>query len=171
MAGNIGKPRLNDGESRSLSSARSAIAPPAYTATPARVPARSRVFVAPAAAGVTAYKLLLPQRMQRICPACGSNDRQQRVCQLWDRPHIIQHCLACDRFYGVPVPCETLAPLSDQEQLILKLTAAGCLNKQIAKQMGISVRTLHLRRFALMAKLGVRSRWELIRKAIELGFA
>lgn len=59
--------------------------------------------------------------------------------------------------------------LTVQERRLLELTAAGLLNKQIAREMNISLRTVHLRRTVLMSKLGAASRTELIRRAVELG--
>lgn len=64
-----------------------------------------------------------------------------------------------------------IGDLTAQERRLLELTIKGLLNKQIAREMNISLRTVHLRRTALMSKLGAASRTELIRRAVELGLA
>ncbi|HEX7376528.1 MAG TPA: response regulator [Pirellulales bacterium] len=64
-----------------------------------------------------------------------------------------------------------IGDLTVQERRLLELTVKGLLNKQIAREMNISLRTVHLRRTALMSKLGAASRIELIRRAVELRLA
>ncbi|HVX14431.1 MAG TPA: LuxR C-terminal-related transcriptional regulator [Pirellulales bacterium] len=59
--------------------------------------------------------------------------------------------------------------LSDAERQLLRLTVAGLVNKEIAYKMGVSLRTVNTRRSALMKKLGVRTRAELIRLAVQSG--
>jgi FixJ family two-component response regulator len=59
--------------------------------------------------------------------------------------------------------------LSDAERQLLQLTVAGVVNKQIARQMVVSLRTVHIRRSALMKKLGARTRADLIRLALQSG--
>jgi FixJ family two-component response regulator len=70
-----------------------------------------------------------------------------------------------------PVANGSLKPgeLADADRQLLELTLAGALNKQIARELDISVRTVHLRRAALMKKAGARNRSELIRIAVESG--
>ncbi|HET6881507.1 MAG TPA: response regulator [Pirellulales bacterium] len=60
-------------------------------------------------------------------------------------------------------------PLSEADRRLLHLTAAGKLNKQIARELGVSLRTVHIRRAALMRKLGAGTRIELIRIAVGAG--
>jgi FixJ family two-component response regulator len=52
---------------------------------------------------------------------------------------------------------ERLAALTPREREILDLVAAGRLNKQIAAQLGIGLRTVKAYRAQLMTKLGVTS--------------
>jgi hypothetical protein len=33
------------------------------------------------------------------CPACGNDERQRRVGQLWHRPEVVYHCEECDEIY------------------------------------------------------------------------
>ncbi|HET6883001.1 MAG TPA: response regulator [Pirellulales bacterium] len=62
-----------------------------------------------------------------------------------------------------------LGDLTDVERRLLEFTVAGELNKQIARKLEISLRTVHLRRAALLKKTGARNRAELIRIAVEAG--
>lgn len=59
--------------------------------------------------------------------------------------------------------------LTDSEQEVLRLTLAGASNKEIARELDISLRTVAIRRAKLVEKLGARNRAELIRLAIEAG--
>lgn len=59
--------------------------------------------------------------------------------------------------------------LTDDERRLLELTLSGALNKQIAREMGVSLRTVHFRRAALMKKFGARTRTDLIRLAVQGG--
>ncbi|MGH3133236.1 MAG: response regulator [Gaiellaceae bacterium] len=58
-------------------------------------------------------------------------------------------------------------PLSDRERQVLRLLALGHTNQEIAAQLYISVRTAETHRAHLMRKLGLSSRAELVRYAIE----
>jgi len=60
-------------------------------------------------------------------------------------------------------------PLSDREREVLKLLALGHTNQEIAKQLYISVRTAETHRAHIMRKLGLDTRAELVRYAIEHG--
>lgn len=50
-----------------------------------------------------------------------------------------------------------LAALTDRESEVMRLIAAGKLNKLIADELGIAVRTVEVHRARVFAKLGVRS--------------
>ena len=55
--------------------------------------------------------------------------------------------------------------LTDHEQRLLELTMTGLANKQIAKRLDISLRSVHIHRAAMMKKLGVHTKAELVRLA------
>jgi two-component system, NarL family, response regulator NreC len=60
-------------------------------------------------------------------------------------------------------------PLSEREREVLRLLALGHTNQEIAKQLYISVRTAETHRAHIMRKLGLETRAELVRYAIEHG--
>lgn len=67
---------------------------------------------------------------------------------------------------GGPAPISTL---SAREREVLVLLAQGHTNQAIARRLGISVKTVESYRARLLQKLGLRSRADLTRLAIELG--
>ena len=60
-------------------------------------------------------------------------------------------------------------PLSEREREVLRLLALGHTNQEIAKQLVISVRTAEAHRAHVMTKLGVSTRAELVRYALDRG--
>jgi len=60
-------------------------------------------------------------------------------------------------------------PLSEREREVLRLLALGHTNQEIAKMLYISVRTAETHRAHIMQKLGLQTRAELVRHAIERG--
>jgi two-component system, NarL family, response regulator NreC len=60
-------------------------------------------------------------------------------------------------------------PLSDREHEVLRLLALGHTNQEIAKQLFISVRTAETHRARIGEKLGLRTRAELVRYALDTG--
>jgi len=60
-------------------------------------------------------------------------------------------------------------PLSDREHEVLRLLALGHTNQEIAKQLYISVRTAETHRAHIMQKLGLTSRAQLVRYALDQG--
>jgi two-component system response regulator NreC len=60
-------------------------------------------------------------------------------------------------------------PLSDREREVLRLLALGHTNQEIAQMLYISVRTAETHRAHIMQKLGLSSRAELVRHALEQG--
>jgi two-component system, NarL family, response regulator NreC len=58
-------------------------------------------------------------------------------------------------------------PLSDREREVLRLLALGHTNQEIAKTLYISVRTAETHRAHIMQKLGLSSRAELVRYALD----
>lgn len=63
----------------------------------------------------------------------------------------------------------TLEALSERELAVLGEVANGKLNKEIAKQLGISEGTVKSHLNSIMSKLGVRSRTEAALNAVERG--
>lgn len=55
-----------------------------------------------------------------------------------------------------------LGQLKPPERQVLELVVAGKTNKMIAKELGVSVRTVENRRARIMKKLQVKSRTELL---------
>ena len=60
-------------------------------------------------------------------------------------------------------------PLSDREREVLRLLALGHTNQEIAQMLYISVRTAETHRAHIMQKLGLSSRAELVRHALDEG--
>jgi two-component system response regulator NreC len=59
--------------------------------------------------------------------------------------------------------------LSRREQEVLGLLALGHTNREVAALLHVSIRTAEFHRASLQRKLGVASRSELVRVAIEQG--
>lgn len=75
---------------------------------------------------------------------------------------------------SVPAPAPVVVPasldaLTNREREVLAAVARGLLNKEIAGQLGISVRTVEAHRDSLVRKLGIRSAAGLTRFAMEQG--
>ncbi len=62
-----------------------------------------------------------------------------------------------------------LASLSRRERQVMVAVAAGHTNREVAEDLGLSVKTVESYRARLMQKLGLGSRAELTRLAVELG--
>ncbi len=60
-------------------------------------------------------------------------------------------------------------PLSDREREVLRLLALGHTNQEIAEMLYLSVRTAETHRARIMQKLGLTTRAELVRHAIDRG--
>lgn len=76
-------------------------------------------------------------------------------------------------YLGSPVkPKQTnlSTPLSEREKQVLTLIAQGYTNKEAAKKLYISVKTVETHRARIMEKLQLRTRAELVRYAIMEGF-
>ncbi len=63
----------------------------------------------------------------------------------------------------------TKVPLSPREREVLRLIALGYTNQQAADALYLSVKTVETYRARLMAKLGLHSRADLVRYALEIG--
>lgn len=70
-----------------------------------------------------------------------------------------------------PAPAPTSLPdgLTAREVDVLRLTAQGYANREIAEKLSISVKTVETHKTHLTAKLGMKSRVELLRYAREKG--
>jgi two-component system response regulator FixJ len=60
-----------------------------------------------------------------------------------------------------------IAVLSPREGEVLELLAAGMPNKAVARELGLSPRTVEVHRARLMARLGVGSLAEAVRLAVQ----
>ena len=60
-------------------------------------------------------------------------------------------------------------PLSEREQEVLRLLALGHTNQEIAQMLYLSVRTAETHRARIMQKLGLTTRAELVRHALDRG--
>jgi DNA-binding NarL/FixJ family response regulator len=71
-----------------------------------------------------------------------------------------------------PAPAEAGGPLrllSQREREVLELVARGHTNQQVADRLGLSVKTVETHRARLVEKLGLRSRADLVRYALDAG--
>jgi DNA-binding NarL/FixJ family response regulator len=59
--------------------------------------------------------------------------------------------------------------LTSRQRQVLRLIAEGCIAKEIAARLGISVRTAEFHRVSIMQKLSIRTTAQLTRYAIETG--
>ena len=72
--------------------------------------------------------------------------------------------------HGPEPETETEPPLSPREREVLRLIALGYTNQQAADALYLSVKTVETYRARLMAKLGLRTRAELVRYALQRGW-
>lgn len=61
--------------------------------------------------------------------------------------------------------------ITEREKEVLRLAALGYKNKEIAKELGVKVKTVETHRFNIMNKLAFRNISEMIRYAITKGIA
>ncbi len=61
-------------------------------------------------------------------------------------------------------------PLSDREEEVLRRIAWGESNKEIARSLGISTKTVETYKARIHDKLGLRSRTDMVRYAVRLGW-
>jgi len=62
------------------------------------------------------------------------------------------------------------APLSDREEEVLRRIAWGQSNKQIGGELGISTKTVETYKSRIGEKLGLRTRTEMVRYAVQKGW-
>src|SRR5436309_991564 len=70
---------------------------------------------------------------------------------------------------GGPARAAGLASLSGREKQVLELLAQGHTNQEMAKKLFLSVKTVETYRARIAEKLGLRTRAEVVRYALELG--
>jgi DNA-binding NarL/FixJ family response regulator len=80
-------------------------------------------------------------------------------------PRSLNHFWEEIKAVGVP----RYEQLSPREHEIVRLIARGRTNKEIAKRLSISVRTVERHRSSIMNKLGLQNRAELIAYAVQQG--
>jgi DNA-binding NarL/FixJ family response regulator len=68
------------------------------------------------------------------------------------------------------VPARTTLSLSERERDVLIALARGLTYKDIAEQLGVGVRTIETYRRRVVDKLGLRTRADFLRYAVELGW-
>ncbi len=66
---------------------------------------------------------------------------------------------------AMTVPDDLIWQLTVREREVLRQLGAGAANKQIARALGVSVRTVETHRLNLQRKLGIRGQAELVRYA------
>lgn len=71
---------------------------------------------------------------------------------------------------GKSRPRETAGPLSEREMTIIKLMVRGLSNREIATELGLSVRTVHGHLGQIFSKLNVNSRLEAAMRALREGW-
>ncbi len=69
-----------------------------------------------------------------------------------------------------PGPRSTPETLSEREEEVLRRIAWGESNKEIARQLGISVKTVETYKARVSDKLGLRSRTDMVRYALQQGW-
>lgn len=69
-----------------------------------------------------------------------------------------------------PGPRSTPETLSEREEAVLRRIAWGESNKEIARQLGISVKTVETYKARVSEKLGLRSRTDMVRYALQQGW-
>ena len=74
------------------------------------------------------------------------------------------------KFVAAPSGALPESDLSERETDVVRLTAHGYSNKEIATQLGISVKTVDTYKMRAMEKLGLHSRAELFRYALQRGW-
>ena len=91
----------------------------------------------------------------------------------WFSPAVarrLTEVLRNEREPAAPAPPRAqLDSLTNREREVLSLVSQGLLNKEIAMQLGISVRTVEAHRDSLMRKLNIRTAAGLTRFAMESG--
>ena len=85
-------------------------------------------------------------------------------------PSLASKALARQRSIGAPQRGLEHAPLSDREKQVLISLAWGHSNKEIATELGLSVKTVETYKVRVAEKLGLRSRTEMVQYAVRQGW-
>jgi DNA-binding NarL/FixJ family response regulator len=64
---------------------------------------------------------------------------------------------------------EQAEPLTQRQQEVLRLVAAGCSTKEVAATLGISTKTVEFHKAGIAARLGIRTTAELTKYALQHG--
>lgn len=84
------------------------------------------------------------------------------------RPHFVQEGLHAPK-PSAPHGAAALRILTGRERQVLGLVAEGFTNREVARDLGLSVKSVETYRARLMDKLGLCSRAELVRYALDSG--
>jgi DNA-binding CsgD family transcriptional regulator len=71
--------------------------------------------------------------------------------------------------WGAPAADDALSRLTPREREMFALFSRGCSQREIAEHFGVSIKTVETHRTRIGRKLGVRTRAELIRHALQGG--
>jgi two-component system, NarL family, response regulator NreC len=85
------------------------------------------------------------------------------------RDNVPHQILGDQQTYTELLPRPAVKSLSSREQEVLKLLAQGYTNKEVGTQLCLSVKTIETHRAHIVDKLGLRSRADLTRYALEMG--
>ena len=106
-------------------------------------------------------------------PGAGKGTQSERIVQRFGIPQLSTgDMLRAAVAAGTPVGLEAKAVMESgglvSDRIVVGIVA-GRLNKQIADDLGISIKTVELHRANMMSKLGVRSLPELMKVALGHG--
>jgi DNA-binding NarL/FixJ family response regulator len=100
----------------------------------------------------------VPELLQRIAQVALQGG-------LWIGESLMQRLLQGTAHLPVPAPADTAADwtalLTEREQQVARAVAGGASNKEIARQLGITERTIKAHTGAIFSKLDVRDRLQL----------
>jgi two-component system response regulator FixJ len=108
-------------------------------------------------AAVRAMKAGAVDFLQKPCPPAELRDSIRRALDLGTAQAQASSTAPLD---------DPFENLTDSERQVLDMTLAGLPNKSIVSRMGISLRTVHMRRASLMRKFGAGNRSQLIHLAL-----
>ncbi|MBL8483996.1 MAG: DNA-binding response regulator, partial [Rhodocyclaceae bacterium] len=88
---------------------------------------------------------------------------------------LVEQCLARERemrarHHETLDDLRRLESLTERETEVMRLIVAGRLNKQIADDLGISIKTVEVHRARVMEKMDVRAVAELVQAVLRAGY-